>query len=1044
MKKSIFAIVYLFLSFTLLAQNSQKISVSGIVTAGDDGMPLIGASVSVDGTTVGTVTDLDGHYMVEAPSGAKLRFSYIGYKELVKVAPASGKLDVVLETDAHVLDEVVAIGYGSMKRSDLTGAISSVKADQLQKTPAPGLDQALQGRAAGVTVISSSGQPGAAAQVRIRGIGTVLSDSSPIYVVDGIITSDISFLSPNDIQSTEILKDASSSAIYGSRGANGVILVTTKSGVKNGDGKISFNSYYGVQNRWHKLDLMKSKEYTETMFAINAPADEKKYYNKNGFNAWLAAYRTGGSPYYPVIQTKKNPEGLDYSAIETDWQDEVFHANAPIQSYHLSIEGGNEKNQYSLSGNYIKQDGTIIGSNYERLTIRANSSSNVRKWLKVGENISLAASKGRNAMNNDASPGASVLSAALAMAPWDPTHYPEGSYNLDGKDLSGQIAASSNFRDVMNPFSMVDRIHPEDKVERWVGDVWAEIMPLKYLKLRSSVGLDLTNIRSKIFRDAYMYSSYDYLSENSLISSMSRGAMILWENTVTWAQTIDKHDFTVMFGQTAEEYNYYSISGSGERILVTSPENWYLSKTTYNQQQAGDGVDRTRMFSLLGRAHYVYNNRYLATFSFRQDSSSKFPKYPTGYFPSAGLAWRVSEESFMKDITPIDYLKVRLGWGKLGNEKVGQSSFQASMFNSGPTYVDYILGLTPDYARGAAILSMANEDGRWEVTEQWDLGIDFGLFNNALIGTIDLFRRDTQDMILTLTSPSIVGNRFYPSANTGTMRNQGIELSLDHQRKIGDVNYSVGGNVSFIKNKILKLNGGDRVWGDRWICDEGLPVFTFFAYEYEGIYQSDEEANEALWGYQKEGKANPYQAGDAKYADLDNDGQITSNDRKTMGNPFPWLTYGLNLSANYKGFDLELFFQGVYGNELYNALRIRTENTGLESALSTKMSDVWTEDNPNGTIPNPTNSLNLMKNEATSRFIESGAYFRLKNIQFGYTLPKPITRNWQIERLRFYIQGSNLLTLTGYTGYDPELPGGVDYGNYPQARTLLFGVNVDF
>ena len=414
--------------FILAAQiiSAQTVKVTGVVTAAEDKLPLPGVSIIVTGVTgVGTITDLDGKYSINVPEGKSLSFRYVGYKQQNIVVKQASVINVVLESDSKMLDEVVAIGYGTMKKSDLTGSVTSIKSDALQKTPAAGLDQALQGRAAGVTVNANSGQPGAAASIKIRGIGTVMGGSDPIYVVDGMITTNISFLNPNDIEATEVLKDASATAIYGSRGANGVILVTTRKG-KEGKTNISLNVYAGIQNRWKKLDLMHRDEIAKTLIALNNITSEKNFFKNYGFNKWLGAYRLGNSPYYPTLKSDANPTGIDYANIETDWQDEVFNENALIQNYHISFDGGTANDRYTISAGYFNQDGTIIGSNYERFTFRMNSSHKMNKWLTIGENASFNFSTGRNAMNNNSSPGASVLSAALAMAPWDPTHYGVG------------------------------------------------------------------------------------------------------------------------------------------------------------------------------------------------------------------------------------------------------------------------------------------------------------------------------------------------------------------------------------------------------------------------------------------------------------------------------------------------------------------------------------------------------------------------------------------------------------------------------------------
>lgn len=1031
MKKSLLLITAFIVPIFMWAQRE----VSGSVSLKDTGEPEIGVNVVVTGTTTGTITDFDGNYTIMVPEGKTLTFSYLGYASQT-LPVTSSTLNVVLSPDEQVLEEVVAVGYGTMRKSDLTGSISSVKGDQLQKTPAAGVDQALQGRAAGVTVNSSTGQPGAAAEVRIRGIGSVLGSSAPIYVVDGNIVEDISFLSPSDIASTEILKDASSSSIYGSRAANGVILITTKTGSKESMANISFNAYAGFQNCWRKLDLMKSKEYAETLVGLTGTLKERATLDQD-FNKWLQLYRLGTSTYYPTVET------FDYSQQETDWQSEVFNDYAPIQNYSLSIDGANDKFNYSLSASYFNQQGTIIGSDYNRFTIRASSSYQARSWLKIGENISYVHSGGRNATTNNASPGSSILSAALAMAPWDPTHYSDGAMNNKGEDLSGKIAASSNFKNVTNPFTMVEESFPENKSERWVGNVYVELTPVKGLTIRSSLSMDLLNTRDKLFKGKYNYSSYDKADKNFLSSSMARTMHWTNDNTVTYARDIKKHSFSVMVGQSVEQTDYYSISGSGATILNPIENNWYLSNTTEDKTDASDAVGRSRMLSVFGRAFYSYDKRYMATVNFRADASSKFANDPWGYFPSASLAWRLSEESFVKESAAgvLDNLKLRLGWGQLGNQGIPADQFTLNMFTNGPSFVDYVLGADQQYtnAQGATVLTWVNQGGKWETTSQWNVGVDFGLWGGLLQGSVEAYLRTTSDMLLYKIAPAHVGNRYALVDNVGTMENKGIDINLEHYNSAGDFNYNIGLNLSFVDNKLTALNGAAPVYDGKgyWICDEGLPVFTYWGYKYLGVYKSNDEVAQYL-----PNDVSGFVAGDAKFEDLNEDGKIDDKDKQALGSAFPWFNFGLNFGCDYKGLDLQIFFQGVYGNELYNALRERTEGSGATNVLSTTMRDVWSANNQDGSIPNPTHSIN---NAVSSRFVEDGSYLRLKNLQIGYTLPKRITKKAHINRLRFYASANNLFTITKYTGYDPEVGNnGVDFGNYPQARSFTFGINLDF
>ena len=863
------------LTWASLLAMAQSLTITGIVMAQDEPDPIIGANVMVKGTTNGTITDFDGNFSLEASKGAILQVSYMGYKSQEVTVSSSAPLRITLVPDNVQLQEVVAIGYGTMKKSDLTGAVTSVSADQLLKAPVAGIDQALQGRAAGVTVTTGSGQPGEGATIRIRGIGSALGGNDPLYVVDGVITSDIKFLAPSDIASMEILKDASATAIYGSRGANGVILITTKSG---GEGKvnISFDAYWGIQNRWKKLDVMNSRQQAETELRINAMrngAEEIAEYYQYGFAYWLNDYKLGTSKFYP--------NNFDYSSQETDWQDEVFHANAFMHNYTLSFDGGSDKGHYALSASYFGQDGTIIGSNYQRFTLRLNTDYKIRKWLKIGEHLSFMTSSGRNAMNNSSSAGASVISAALAMAPWDPVYYPEGAKNAAGDDLSGRYSAGSNFKNVTNPYQMAYNTEPSNKSERVLGDVFFEITPIEGLTWKSSMSVDYTLYRSRTFTYPNTYTSYNYSEDNYIASTMERYCSLLEETTLTYAKQIGKHNFSVMVGQTWQEYNEYKLGGAGANILNPIPSNWYISQATTDQTYAADGVARVRRLSFLGRAYYSYDSRYMITANFRADASSRFTRNPWGLFPSVALAWRLSEEPFMrdKDLVWLDNLKIRAGFGQVGNDGVGANSFVATMTSGNTLNTSYPFGnINNDATSGAAVLSQVNTSGKWETNQQWDAGVDFSFWNGKLSGAIDWFCRDTKDALLYVNAPAHVGNRMSPVRNVGNIRNMGVELTLNHENTVGKVHYNIGGNFSWLHNELTALNGGSRLPEAGYLMtDLGLPLKAFWGYEYEGIYQSDEEALAHLSSYTAETIG--VHAGDARYKDQNGDGKIDDNDQ---------------------------------------------------------------------------------------------------------------------------------------------------------------------
>ena len=1044
---------------------AQSMTVTGVVMAQDEPDPVIGANVMVKGSTNGTITDLDGNFSISAKAGDVLHVSFMGYKsQEIKVTNA-GPLRITLVPDNVQLQEVVAIGYGTMKKSDLTGAVTSVSAEQLLKAPVSGLDQALQGRAAGVTVTNGSGQPGEGATIRIRGIGSAMGGNEPLYVVDGVITGDIKWLSPTDIKSMEILKDASAAAIYGSRGANGVILITTKSG---GEGKIniSFDAYWGFQNRWKKMDVLKSRDFAETELRIGAMRDgasEIAYYIQNGFRPWLNLYKLGNANVMKI--SEYYPTNFAYEDQETDWQDAVFRPNAFMHNYNLSFDGGNDKGHYALSASYFGQQGTIVGSDYNRFTLRLNSDFKVRDWLKIGEHFSIVSSYGRFAMNNSSSAGASIISGALAMAPWDPVYYPQGSVNKNGKDISGYYSAGSNFKNVTNPYQMVYNYEPNSRTERAVGDVYFEITPVKGLTIRPSISADYSVNRARNFGYPNIYTSYNASDKNHIDANINRGLQLLEELTVTYAREIGKHNFSVMAGQTWSEYNYYSIGGSGAQILNPIPSNWYLNRATEDQTYASDGVSRTRRLSFLGRVFYSYDSRYMITANFRADASSKFTKNPWGFFPSVALAWRLSEEHFLKDLDLdwLDNIKIRAGFGQVGNDGVPSSAFQYTMGSSVNVFYGYPLGPEQNAGNatgGAAVLTLVDESGKWETNQQWDAGIDFAFWNGKLSGTIDYFHRSTIDALLYVNAPAQAGNRYSLVKNVGNILNEGVEITLGHDNKVGAVHYSIGANVSFLHNELTKLNGGSPLWGDRTKTDQGMALNSFWGYQYEGIYQTDQEALDQLYSY--DAGTIGVHAGDARYKDVNGDGKLNEDDKMVIGNPFPKLTYGLNFNIDFYGVDVQLFFQGAAGNAIYNVQRQMLESDGGSYALASYMKDkVWVGytdavrasmlskgvdyyelENRNGTIPNPLGSPTNTEN--STRFIEDGSYLRLKNLQIGYTFPLKWTQKFRCSRLRLYATASNLFTITGYKGYDPEVGSGVDYGNYPQSRTFTFGLNATF
>jgi len=1067
----------LFLAFfTQLMFGQDFRSVSGVVTAADDGTPLVGVSIAVQGTTNGTLSDADGKFTVSLPAGKSLIFSYIGYEQQVVAVKNEAFLNIVMKVNVQMLDEVVAIGYGTVKKSDLTGAVGSVSGDKLKTAPVSGVDKALQGRLAGVTINNNSGQPGSTATIRVRGIGT-LNGSDPVYVVDGMIVDNIQFLSTSDIESLEVLKDASAQAIYGSRGANGVILITTKKGT-SGKSKITFETYLGTQNVWKTMDVMKRDELVNTLAAFNGTKD---YLDANGVNAWVTMYKMYSSDlHYPLIQSAANPNALDLTQIETNWQDQVFVKNAPIQNYYLSLDGGNDKGTYMASANYFDQKGTLIASSYKRLTLRINSSYQMRKWLKIGENLSLASSSTYNINGNSQFTG--ILYSALSMAPWDPVRYSDGTISVGRHpaDLSGKYSTPTLLHNVTNPFVLAYNAKPYNNNIDIVGDAYLELTPIEGLTLRGDISMKYWDGITRNFTPVVDV-TYQPVDWNSVSSSVGRTMNMTYEGTATYHRLFDKkHDVTLMLGATAEDNNYYKVSASGIDLTNTDPKNWYVSKTARNistpdwSPSGGDDVSKERMVSFLGRLQYTFNNRYLLTASLREDGSSRLIRgYFWGTFPSVAAAWKISEEDFFTPLAnTFNFMKIRAGWGRIGNIQSLPLNTSETVFGPTDWWVGYPMGYPKAMANGMTLQAVP-AILQWEKTDQIDAGIDFGMIRNKLQGSLDFFERNTRGMHMPMHPPGNVGYAMDLQANAANVRNRGAELSLTHQNKIGNLNYSITGNVSYIKNELTALNNSNPLDTPPIYNNEGFPLNTIYVVQYAGVFKSQAEIDNYTWTDPATGITQKIQpnakVGDAKYVDRNNDGQITPADRYNAGNPFPDFTYGFNGSLEWKGIDFQFFLQGVSGNSVYNFLRQNLlEGNGTLGIVGTQMRNVFLPvpdpNNPanmingmagsNGSIPNPTNSMGggdaYDNSSISSRFVDNASYLRLKEIQLGYTLPKKITAHAGIDRLRFYVSATNLLTFTKYTGYDPEVGNtgqgntGQDWGNYPQSRNLLFGLNLNF
>ncbi|MEI6574942.1 MAG: TonB-dependent receptor [Bacteroidota bacterium] len=986
---------------------AQVRSVSGTVSDAKDGTTLPGVSVTVKGTSSGIITDINGKYDIKVPdANAILVFRFIGYKAFEATVGAQKVINVKMIVESKMLDEVVVIGYGVVRKSDLTGSVSSVKTKDIVKITSLNPEQSLQGRVSGVQVTSTSGAPGAAPAVRVRGVGT-FNNSAPIYVVDGVILDNISFLNAADIASMEILKDASSTAIYGSRGANGVILITTKSG-KIGEEKTTFSytGEYGVQKLAKKINLLNGREY-----------------------ATVANLIKPGS--YNNVDMVPN----------TDWQDLVFH-NAAVTSHQLSATGATKTTQYYIGLGYYKQDGIIDKSNYERITLKLNNVYNLTKFLKLGNNLTFAPYKQQNAPNVTYQ----VYRALPVIKPYLPD------------SLGGGFAGVTG---VGNPLADLAYSNNYNKGIRAVGNFFLEANFLKHFSLRTSYGLDGLYNQAVSFTPAYAVLMADGTAsmQNNTRSDLFKGSNTnmtwLWENTLSYNQTFGKHAIDAIAGFTAQEASSEYFAISGEDILRDGKDFWYMNgnylyiANKYDHlKDLGNGVDDNlnyAMISYLFRANYTYNSKYILTATFRRDGSSKFYKENRyGNFPSFALGWNLSKEDFMKDIPYLSNLKIRSSWGKIGNEKIPYSD-RFSLTQD----LLAVFGIGDLSFPAVSYAKNGNPDLKWETTTQTDVGIEFGLFNNKFTAELDYYHRITDDILVQLSTPGHMGNGLGQKVryNAGQVLNSGFEYNLNWREKIGDFSYSIGFLGSTVHNEVLSVGGNSGVdsllYGGDYAgfltqSREGLPIGSFWGYQTNGIFQTQAELN----AYPHDGQA---QVGDLRRVDINKDGVINSLDKTNLGSPIPTFIFGFNGELGYKNFDFSFSIQGQTGNKIFNAKEIvRPDPYNFENHIL----NAWTGQGTSNTEPRATNGgYNYIPSD---KYIQDGSFVRLRSVVFGYTLPKSISQKIYASSLRFYVKGDNLMTRTKFTGYSPEiasqdvLSNGIDMGVYPISAIYSFGVNLNF
>lgn len=1067
MKGKLFScLVLMFLSISMMAQ---KVPVSGTVS--DQTGPVIGASVIEKGTTNGTMTDNDGHFTLTVSKGAVIEISSIGYKTQEIIVGAQTNFTVTLSEDNEFLDEVVVVGYGSMKKSDLAGASVSMKESDLKGSIISSLDQSLQGRAAGVTAVTTSGAPGSSSSIRVRGQATINANAEPLYVIDGVIVqgggntgadfglgdalgngkvstiSPLSTINPADIVSMEILKDASATAIYGAQGANGVVLITTKHG-KSGEAKFSYDGMVAMSRQAVRLNMMNLREYAQ-------------YYNEMIEEGDIDET----NPYYAT------PSLLGKG---TNWQDEIFRT-AWQHQHQLSAQGGSDKVQYYVSGSYMDQQGTIIGSNFNRFSVRTNLDAQLKKWLKLGVNATYAITND-NLKLADSYQG--LIYYSLTTIPDIPVYDVNGNYSStirEGYTSPNPVA-----------LAMMDEILLKRK--KLSGNIYAELTPIKHITWRTELGFDMGESDANRYKPMIDLGGW-VRSQNSI--SYQKNSNYFWQlkNYLTYANQWGKHSVTAMVGQECWESRWNYLSGSNTDLPSDEVHNVALATGT---PSISSGFGSSAMASFFTRETYNYGDRYLGTYTYRYDGSSNFgPKNRWVGFHSVALAWRFSNEKFFEPVKKvIDNGKLRLGWGQTGNSSIGSYAWGAAI-----TRMPSALGM------GFRPSNIPNTSIRWESQEQYNVGLDLGFFNGRLNLTVDAYYKRSDDMLMSMQLPSYMGTQGNvssklqaPKGNYGSIENKGLEITLDaHPVQLKNFSWDSNFQISFNKNKLLSLSDTENAtlvgygqWGDVVCVSEiGKPLYNFYGYKVEGVYKDlDDIQNSAKPAkYPSDGvfsRRNTVWVGDIKYKDVDENGIIDERDRTDLGSPLPKFTFGWTNTFRYRNLDLSIFLNGSYGNKVmnYNSLTLTHMNSTWTNQLQSVVSkrarlepidptivyadgSKWFDHidnvrvkNPGTKIPHTSINDPNDNDRISDRYVEDGSFLRIKNITLGYTFPKALLNKAKIENLRVYVNIQNLYTFTKYTGYDPEvgastqdssgLTYGLDNGRYPSPAMYSFGLNITF
>lgn len=1013
LKTKLFFVVMLLVNIQLFAQNS---TITGKVTDAD-GLPVAGANILVVNTTRGVQSDFDGNYSINASSGETIRFSYIGFSTRDILVGDQTTINVVMEEDASQLEEVVVVGYGSQKKSDITGSVTSVKSEDLNAFPVLDAAQALQGRAAGVVVQSNNGgEPGAPIAIQIRGNTSILASSSPLIVVDGFVGAP--FPQANDIASIEVLKDASSTAIYGSQGSNGVVIVTTKKGTK-GKLNVELNSTYATQQTADQLDLLNASEFAD-------------YQNQVRANVAV----TNGETAVPYVQ----------GGADTDWQDLIYQSGY-TSNHQLSFSGGTEKVNFYSSINYFDQKGVVINSDFERVTFLTNIDAQITDKLKLGANL-FGSSSTQNSVATQSDGSVTVgsddvVSLASRFAP------DKSIFNADGTFSTNDAIGD----EVDNPFAVATQRDDETEQDNFRANLYGQYELVKGLTFKTTLGLSTTNTNNGQFQPSTLPITSGGVAGRAFISNV-RNESLLTESYLTYTTQIGKGDLTVLGGYSYQRRTNEGFTASGSGFISDDFSFRALGSAT-NLLQPTSFLSTVEIESQYGRVNYDWDNKYLITGTLRRDGASNFAaNNKFAIFPSAAIGWRISNENFLKESKSVSNLKLRASYGAVGNPSI--SPFQSlAVFN--PLFAssggETVPAITPDRP--------ANPDLRWETSFQTNIGLDLGLYKNRISLTLDYYNTDTEDIILTNNTLLEILGFSNPEifTNAGEINNNGFEIGLNTVNVTNDnFSWSTNFNMSFNNSEVITLDQGLDLFdnaapsyfstGDNVILREGEEVGLFWGLDYQGVFQG---------GALPAGTATfpNAVAGDPLFADVDGDGTIANADRTIIGNPNPDFTFGISNTLNYKNFDLNIFFQGSQGNDIFNLTEVQLNN-GDSNTTRAYFNNAWT---PSNTDTNEPRVGNNSSREISSRFVEDGSYIRLKNLALGYTLPSKVSDKLGLQSVRLSVSGQNLLTFTNYSGLDPEVNffggsgdnnrsantvRGFDFGNYPALRSFNMNVNLKF